>query len=251
MREDPEVLWTEVLRSQIRPPRLLNRLTVVEETDSTMDEARRIKARPGHVIVAIRQTRPRGRFGRTWHDPEHQGLALTVVLDFENPERLSLAAAVGVAQFLINVWIPDVSIKWPNDVMVGGKKIAGILLEQFNDCALIGIGMNVSQTSWPASLAGRAVSLRELDMDAEPTWLIPLLAANLNIAFSMSVKELTKEFARLDCLRGTVATFRSSGQVVQGLVKRVAPLRGLLIESAGRETWLPAHATTVLDDQLR
>src|SRR5439155_23451041 len=78
---------------------LLRRVTVLRETDSTQDAARRMSAAPGDVIIARRPTSGRGRLGRRWIDLHGEGVALTAVIAWHSePERLAIAAAVGVAR---------------------------------------------------------------------------------------------------------------------------------------------------------
>ena len=109
---------------------------------STQDMARRLIAEEqavGLVVVADEQTAGRGRRGRAWLSPEG-GLYVSVVLPVD--ELLPLRATVAVADALIDFGVPVVA-KWPNDVLVDGKKIAGILIERSGPWDLVGIGINV------------------------------------------------------------------------------------------------------------
>jgi BirA family biotin operon repressor/biotin-[acetyl-CoA-carboxylase] ligase len=118
------------------------------------------------VVLADHQTGGRGRRGRRWEDePGTSLLASILVRPQLEPSRLptlSYATAVAVAEALAGVAPLEPRLKWPNDVLVGGLKIAGILLESRLSpvpIVVIGIGINLTQRRFPAPLAGRATSV--------------------------------------------------------------------------------------------
>jgi BirA family transcriptional regulator, biotin operon repressor / biotin---[acetyl-CoA-carboxylase] ligase len=126
-------------------------LTHHERLGSTNDEARRLAlagAPHGTVVHADEQAAGRGRFGRTWYSPPGN-LYVSVLLRLDLPAtrgpELSFVAALTVAD-TVDALLPKhvrASLKWPNDVMVQGGKIAGILLEQAEGARILGIGVNV------------------------------------------------------------------------------------------------------------
>jgi BirA family biotin operon repressor/biotin-[acetyl-CoA-carboxylase] ligase len=123
-------------------------------------------AADGTVVVANSQAAGRGRRGRVWLDEPGASLLLSVVLrprlELGRLPLLSLAAAVAVAEALVEVAGLAPRLKWPNDVLVGGRKIAGILLESRLGPAplvVLGIGLNLTQRAFPPVLAGRATSV--------------------------------------------------------------------------------------------
>ncbi|HHY34565.1 MAG TPA: biotin--[acetyl-CoA-carboxylase] ligase [Firmicutes bacterium] len=143
----------------------------LEETDSTNDEARDLAEKgfpEGTLVVAKRQRRGRGRMGRRWTSPEG-GVFMSIVL---RPPRhlpglsaLPLVVGYGVARALREEYDVPAMIKWPNDVLVRGRKIAGILCEsalgQTNCWVVAGIGINATMTSqdFPQEIQGLATSL--------------------------------------------------------------------------------------------
>jgi BirA family biotin operon repressor/biotin-[acetyl-CoA-carboxylase] ligase len=147
-------------------------IVAVRETGSTNDlaaEAGRNGARDGWVVFAGRQTRGRGRRGRQWEDAGGDSLAFSTVirpgLGIRGWPRLTTMAGVAVAEAVERVADCEAQIKWPNDIIVRGKKLAGILAETFsgeNPFAVIGIGLNVGQSRFPESLADIAISLRQV-----------------------------------------------------------------------------------------
>lgn len=105
---------------------------------------------PGALVLALEQTAGRGRHGRSWSSPAGLGLYATLILpldDLDELPRLPLLAGVGLAQALNQHLGGACRLKWPNDLMVGGKKLGGILIEtetrrQLAPVALIGFGIN-------------------------------------------------------------------------------------------------------------
>ena len=141
--------------------------------DSTNNHAKMLASggcEDGTVIIAGNQTAGRGRIGKSWNSQENKGVYMTVVLRPAIPpekiQLLTLAAAVAVVDAVRSVCGVEAGIKWPNDVVLEGKKICGILTEMncemdIVNFAVLGIGINYSQTSadFPEELRDRAVSV--------------------------------------------------------------------------------------------
>jgi BirA family biotin operon repressor/biotin-[acetyl-CoA-carboxylase] ligase len=139
----------------------------------------------GAVVLADHQTAGRGRRGRGWAAPAGSALLFSLVLRPPLPvprwPEIPLAAGCAVAEGMEAVAPVTAVLKWPNDVLVAGRKLAGILAEGVAGTpplVVLGIGLNVSQaaTDWPPDLAGRAGSLAGLGV---PVAREPLLAAVL------------------------------------------------------------------------
>ena len=145
----PDRLSAEDLRARLETVpstrRTIGReILVFDETGSTNDVVARLAhdgAREGLVVFAESQTRGRGRHGRVWASPRGKGLWCSVLLRPRFPAtRITVAASVAVARAIgLNA-----RIKWPNDVTLGGKKVAGILTETRDRAAVLGIGLNVN-----------------------------------------------------------------------------------------------------------
>ncbi|HVJ45119.1 MAG TPA: biotin--[acetyl-CoA-carboxylase] ligase [Luteolibacter sp.] len=141
------------------------RLLVKESVGSTNDELRKLAEAgtpEGLVVLAEKQTEGRGRRGAAWFSPPGESLAFSVLLRPVEPKalwpRLALATGLAVAGAL-EEHLPLVGIKWPNDVWVHGKKIAGILVEAGRDFVVVGIGLNVNSLSFPPEVSDTATSL--------------------------------------------------------------------------------------------
>lgn len=250
--EDPVEGWPEALeRLAERSSGRLGRITVLRETASTQDAAWRLKLRPADVVVAARQTAGRGRMGRRWADTGSDGLALTAVTERGEPGALAAASAVGVALALEPLLGRGVDIKWPNDLLADGRKVAGILVEQREAVALVGIGINVTQRRWPAALRRRAVSLHQLGAKATRLEVLEAVLPALAGALGMAPEELRREFRARELLAGTVATFRHRGRLVRGRVVSADPIQGLTVRSGGGEIRLPGASTSVVRAEHR
>jgi BirA family biotin operon repressor/biotin-[acetyl-CoA-carboxylase] ligase len=145
----------------------------LDTTDSTQSEAQRLAvagAPEGTVVTARHQRAGRGRRGHDWWDAPGQSLLVSVLLRPAGPAteapQLSLVGGLAVAEALATVAAAPARIRWPNDLLVDGRKVCGILAEASSDGGgrlhhvILGIGVNLSQTSFPEALADRATSLR-------------------------------------------------------------------------------------------
>lgn len=169
----PEVIDGADLRSDLHGSLLGTEVFAFGRVTSTNDVAvslARGGSPEGTLVIAEEQARGRGRQGRTWFSPPGCGLWFSIILrpamSAEASSTISLAAAAGVAEALESGYGIRTRIKWPNDVLVGGRKLCGILTEAefVNDQAkfvVVGIGINVltSEESFPAEIAGIATSL--------------------------------------------------------------------------------------------
>ena len=147
----------------------------LDVTDSTQIEAQRLAAAgapEGTVVTALHQRAGRGRRGHDWWDAPGQSLLASVLLRPPGPvttaPQLSLVGGLAVADALVAVTSVPARIRWPNDLLVDGRKVCGILAEAASDGVgagrlhhvILGIGVNLAQTAFPEALADRATSLR-------------------------------------------------------------------------------------------
>jgi BirA family biotin operon repressor/biotin-[acetyl-CoA-carboxylase] ligase len=151
--ERPPLNPAALRRALVVPGGLWTELVVVAETGSTnadVASAARAGAAEGLVVVAELQTAGRGRLGRVWQSPARAGIAASVLLrpDGIDPARygwLPLLAGVALAEGVRRVAEVDAVLKWPNDLLVGGRKCAGILAEVAGPGAVVvGFGLNTT-----------------------------------------------------------------------------------------------------------
>ena len=144
----------------------------------------------GAVAVAEEQSEGRGRLGRSWHAPVRTSVLVSVVLRPKvEPARLpelSLVAGGAVAQAIAEVTGIDPTIKFPNDVLVGGRKVAGVLAESSSGRVVLGIGVNANQTreQLPADADTEPTSLRlELGKPVDRAALLSAILLQLERAY--------------------------------------------------------------------
>lgn len=144
------------------------------EVTSTNDIAKELAAKgveEGVLVISETQTLGRGRLGREWASPEG-GVWFSIILrpkvDPRDSSKLTFVAAVAVAKAIREMFDLEAEIKWPNDILIGGKKVCGILTEtrikgEMVDFVVVGVGINanVSLDSFPESLRNTLTSLKE------------------------------------------------------------------------------------------
>lgn len=142
-----------------------------KEIDSTNREARDLAdkgALEGTLVISEAQTKGRGRKGRTWFSPSKGGIYISLILrprvsPAEAP-KFTLLTAVAIAETLLSVIPLNIQIKWPNDILVGRKKIAGILTEMSSEMdavnyIVVGLGLNVNTPKFPDEIEDIATSI--------------------------------------------------------------------------------------------
>lgn len=180
-----------------------------------------------HVLVAAEQRAGRGRRGRTWICAPGQGLTFSCAWPLDPaaapPTGLSLAVGLAVAEALEALGVPGVSLKWPNDVLVDGRKLAGILVELASGQrrtrrAVIGIGLNLS--AHPALPEGAIALSERLAMAPDPNRVLAALLLRLA--------------ARLaDFRRGGFAALRDQWQRRDAFVGQRVRIAGEQLEQIG------------------
>ena len=156
-------------------------LHLLATTTSTNDEARRAAkegASGGATWVAEQQTSGRGRRGRAWLSPPGEGLLFSVLIRTTClPTRLppiALLAGLAVREAVVQACpTAEAALKWPNDVLIGGRKVAGVLVEAITigmqvEAVVVGIGINVHTRAFPEAIAGRATSLALCSPEMHP-----------------------------------------------------------------------------------
>lgn len=168
----PDVMTREELESLMETRWAGSRIYYYPETDSTNIRIRQLAdegAPHGTLAVADMQTAGRGRRGRTWESPAGSSIYMSILL---RPDlmpsaapSLTLAMACSVAEGIMDCEDVNVQIKWPNDVIINGRKLVGILTEMstqvdYIEHVTIGVGINVNMTEFPDSIRETATSLQ-------------------------------------------------------------------------------------------
>jgi BirA family biotin operon repressor/biotin-[acetyl-CoA-carboxylase] ligase len=131
----------------------------VDSVPSTQDEASKLRelTNTTTLVVADRQTLGRGRHGRTWEEPSrglYSSLAFETKWPPEDRATITLCAAVALASSIEDAAGASCDVKWPNDLLIGGAKVAGILVEATADVVVVGCGVNLWWPDAPAFAAG-------------------------------------------------------------------------------------------------
>jgi BirA family biotin operon repressor/biotin-[acetyl-CoA-carboxylase] ligase len=219
----------------------------LEETPSTQDYAKSLAengASEGTVVKATTQARGRGRLGRRWLSPPG-GLWFSVILrPVSRPSEitgLTLMAAVSIAEAVNTVTDVKAGIKWPNDILVGGKKLGGILTEMTAEMnrvryVILGVGVNVNfNTSiLPHDLLMPATSLeeetgREVDLDG----LLEACLANLNRdyeGFRENFADIISRWKALSVVIGQNVVVSQPGRVISGIAVDIDKDGALLVK---------------------
>ena len=218
------------------------RITHKSVTESTNKDA--LGGKPGDVFVADMQTAGRGRLDHRWLSAPGENLMMSAVVDVgdvppQEVATLPLVAGLAVAQAVCGVFsghgnesrAADVKIKWPNDVLIGWRKICGILCERIGDNVIVGIGVNVNQTAFPPEISQRATSLRlELgslhDVADVRDGVLDRLSECIERWRQNGFAVLLPELSAFDCLKGRRVAVRRTdddGAPADGLCGGIRP----------------------------
>jgi BirA family biotin operon repressor/biotin-[acetyl-CoA-carboxylase] ligase len=221
---------------------------------STNDEARRLAAEgapDGTVIHADEQTSGRGRLAHTWFSPPGN-LYLSIVLRSGQPParaaELSFVTALAVADTVEALLPRDASatLKWPNDVLVGGAKIAGILLEHADDATIIGIGLNVLQA--PSNIAYKATTVVAgggiASVDGARDILLDRLARHIDAWSRDGFAAVREQWLRRSHPIGTAIRANAGGLSIAGAFAGLDADGALLLDTAaGRQRIVAGEVT--------
>lgn len=242
----PDPLNPERIRQGLQTARIGCRLLVFEHLASTNDKVWDDVNTPeadGLCIFAESQSAGRGRRGRTWYSAPGQSLLFSILLKGGrlSADLLVLASAAAIAQALSALPIPSVQIKWPNDVLIAGRKVCGILCESKTVSAqvwfVVGIGINVHQDRGffeENQLADSAVSLAlETEAPIDRNSLAASLLNALDHWFSVSryaPQQMLEVWKRYNRQIGSQIRILENQQEFCGTCLDIDPVKGLLVQ---------------------
>lgn len=196
------------------------------------------------VVVAEKQLNGRGQMGTVWESEGGKNLTFSVLrrfdaLNVKHQFVLNIAVSVAVHDVLNEFLVPDVTIKWPNDIMSGSKKVCGILIENVLKGervgqSIIGIGLNVNQTNFTnldkASSLQR-ITGRKFDLEELLHSLLEHLWLQLESIDAKTVTQLLPTYEKLLFRKDKPSTFRNDqGEMFMGFIRKVSPIGKLVIE---------------------
>ncbi len=248
--------------------RVGRRLAFCAETSSTNDEARRAATQQGAeadglVVFSDFQKMGRGRFGRAWHAPRGASVLLSaVIVDAERALRsaeVGLAAAVAVQETVQTFTATRPVIRWPNDVHILGRKVAGVLVEmQAHEpqapTYIVGVGVNCLQQAghFPPELADRAISLElestaAIERDVVAARLLLELDRWLAAPRRWRYDELRSDWLARAEPMGRRVTLEHAGRRFTGTMIDLDPAAALVLElDGGGRRAFPAAETTLV-----
>lgn len=244
----------------VRPGTWWRGITVLPSTESTnadlAAEARK-DAPEGTAIVAEHQAGGRGRLGRSWSFPARAGIALSMLVrpDAVPGERwpwLPLLTGIAVYEALRDVADVDVALKWPNDVLVDDRKLAGILVERVETptgpAAVIGVGLNVSlaedelpiPTATSLAIAGATTTDRSVIVRALMRTFEPLYRAWAGVEGDPAGGMLESYVRRCSTLGREVVVHLPDGTSLSGVAEAVDGAGQLVVDAGGTRRALSA-----------
>jgi BirA family biotin operon repressor/biotin-[acetyl-CoA-carboxylase] ligase len=200
--DEPDALLADDLLARLGKTKIIGRdIQVFEQTTSTNDVVEKLArdgVREGAVVFAESQTKGRGRLGRKWVSPARKGLWFSILLRPnlrpQETTQLTVASATALRRAIVSQTRLQPEIKWPNDILINGKKVAGILTEMSAELDRVrhvipGIGIDVNQdaSEFPAELRKIATSLK---IEGRESFSRPALAVAI-------LEELDEEYARV------------------------------------------------------
>lgn len=247
----PDVLHADDLLSRLPGKQTVGRdIQVFQETTSTNDVVEKLArdgVKEGVVVFAESQARGRGRLGRKWVSPAKLGLWFSVLLRPQlrpaEATQLTVAAATALARAVQSVTALAPDIKWPNDLLLGGRKVAGILTEMSAEVdrvkyIIIGLGVDVNQnvTDFPADVRKIASSLKlELGHPVHRAELAAAILQELDRDYARvcagRFPELADEWESLCTTIGQHVTVRVGERRVQGRAEALDDSGALLVRT--------------------
>jgi BirA family biotin operon repressor/biotin-[acetyl-CoA-carboxylase] ligase len=199
------------------------RIDYYAAVDSTMRAA--VGLEPGSVVLAGEQTAGQGRHGRRWHSERASGIYCSIVL--KPAPALTLALGLATADAIARATGVACDLRWPNDVMLAGRKVAGILVQN----AIAGIGINVNQTSFPEDLASEATSLRlHTGAPVSLTDIIVALLPAIDTFVELDTDAILRLFARASSYAaGRRVTVAQPGGIIEGTTAGLDPAGFLIV----------------------
>ena len=249
--DSPDLIHADDLLSRCQCMQVIGRdIRVFKETTSTNDVIEKFArdgAAEGIVVFAEKQTAGRGRLGRNWVSPSGKGLWFSILLRPPFPPqsvtRLTIATATSLARCIRKSTGTNAQIKWPNDILINGKKVAGILTELRAELdhvkyVILGIGLNVNLglTDFPGDVAKLATSLR---IAASRTIDRPALAADLLSHLDSDYKRIkeghfhavSEEWEEMSCTLGREVQIQCGDRLIKGRAESLDPDGALLVRT--------------------
>lgn len=247
--EEPDLLSPIAMKKVLNTDVFGKRYVYMDTIESTNLEARRLAnqgAEEGTVVVTEEQAAGRGRLSRGWYSPFGKGLWFSLILrpDFLPSEasKCTLMAAVALTKAFHKMGLVDAGIKWPNDILVNGRKLVGILTEMSGSMEeisyiVMGIGINVKtkQEELPEEIKHIATSLLMEGIDIERTEAFKIVLEELEHQYyevlDRGFEETLQEWRQLSVTLGQEIEVRTPGDTYEGIALDIDEDGNLLVKT--------------------
>jgi len=163
----------------------------------------------GDSVLAIKQYEGRGRRGNTWSS-DSGGFYFSFTSS--NNRLLPFIVGISIVESLVNIK-DDIKLKWPNDIILNGKKLGGILCENYGDYTVIGIGLNISNNI----LLSEAINLYDVNYKIDKLEFISIFEVNFIDNFNLSSEKILEKYAKLDFLIGKNIVWNQGSGIVESI----------------------------------
>lgn len=160
-------------------------------------------------VLAIKQSEGKGRRGNTWSS-DSGGLYFSFTSSYKR--LLPFIIGISVVESLVNIK-DDIKLKWPNDIILNGKKLGGILCENYGDYTVIGIGLNISNNI----LLSEAINLHDVNYKIDKLDFISIFKVNFTDNFNLSSEKILEKYAKLDFLMDKNIVWNQGSGVVESI----------------------------------
>ncbi len=257
------MLAEQSLRKGLKTKVFGNKIFSFDTIDSTNNCAKAVAgcgAIEGTVVITENQTEGKGRHGRTWLSSPEENLMFSLVLRpkvaAESLNLLPLYVAVAVTEAIEKTTGLKVECKWPNDLLVNGKKLAGILIEgsvkqNAVEYVVIGIGINVNQTMFPPSLGMKATSVKlESSRSFVREDLFRAILHSLEKTYFQAspsgFQSILPDWISHTSMINKPISVSLQGSVISGVVKGLSPEGGLILQTEESEKTLYAGDVSLI-----
>lgn len=239
--------WQEELLPLLDTDYIGQNIYYHQQLDSTNLEAKRLasfNASEGSVVFAEHQTLGRGRLGRKWESPTVDGICMSVLLYPDiTPDKIAcitLVAGYSVCRAICRLGL-DAKIKWPNDIVIGSRKVCGILTEMVaqghnNISVIVGIGINVNNDSFDGELSDKACSLymesgKKFSREQVAAAILNCFEQDYNNFCKNGFEAICEDYNKLCCNIGRQVVISGTNDSFTGKVIRVIENGALLVQT--------------------
>ena len=196
---------------------------IVDSISSTNDWLAKYHSEVDDTILAIKQTRGKGRRGNTW-ESQRGGFYISIVSS--NHKLLPFVVGISIIKVL-ETYSSDLKLKWPNDIILKGSKVGGILCEDIGNYSIVGVGIN-SENRLDID---NSTNLISNGINLDKSVFLASFLYNFDIISSFTSDKIIEIFTKYDCLIGNEVFWND----LSGVVKYIALDGSLVIESSGKE----------------